>query len=197
MMKSFGICTAGSDGVKTQKLTLLAMLASLATVGRILFSSLFYLPNVQPVTTLVIICGMWLGPIEGVILAVLSTVLSNLVLGMGIWTLPQILSWVVIGLLSGILGKFKHRIPLWAMATFSCIMGYVYGVSIDIPYAMISGHFWAYMLSSLPFNTYHAVGNFIFMLILYPILSRLFIRYLHQRSLYSNTTLQKANHYES
>lgn len=182
--------------MKTQKLTLLAMLAALATVGRILFSSLFYLPNVQPVSTLVIICGIWLGPVEGVILAVLSTILSNLVLGMGIWTLPQILCWGIIGLISGLIGKYRKSMPIWVLALFSAFVGYGYGLVMSLTYGTIGNHFWAYYLSGLMYDTYHAVGNVIFMVTLYPVLSKLFVRFLEKdQNLRSYKSLKEVNHF--
>lgn len=176
-MNSFGICIAGSDGVKTRRITLLALLAALATVGRISFN---FLPNVQPVTSLIIICGIWLGPVAGIILAVLSTVLTNMILGAGLWTFPQIIAWALIGVLSGLLGKFFKRLPTWVVALYSGVMGYLYGVGIALMYGSIIGHFWPYLISSIPFDTYHAVGNVVFMILLYPVLSRLFERFLYK-----------------
>ncbi|MCD5323036.1 MULTISPECIES: ECF transporter S component [Pontibacillus] len=156
------------------RLTLLSLLASLATVGRFLFS--FY-PNVQPVTAIIIICGIWLGPSYSVILAILTTILSNMLLGMGIWTLPQIVSWSLIGLLAGLLGKYRHKIPLYGFAFFAGMSGYFFGFIMAVTYGQIGNHFFAYWLTSLPFDTYHAVGNVVFMVILYPVLSRLFQLY--------------------
>ncbi|KGP93169.1 metal ABC transporter permease [Pontibacillus chungwhensis BH030062] len=156
------------------KLTLISLLAALATVGRFLFS--FY-PNVQPVTAIIIICGIWLGPLYSVVLAVVTTVLSNLLLGMGIWTLPQIVSWSLIGLLAGWLGKYRHVIPTYIYAAFAGVSGYFFGFMMAVTYGQVGNHFFAYWLSSLPFDTYHAVGNVVFMIVLYPVLSRLFKQY--------------------
>src|SRR5690625_7105863 len=75
------------------RLTLLAILAALGVVGRSLF---VFLPNVQPVTAIIIICGIILGPISAFVLSILITFLSNMLLGMGIWTVWQIISWGLI-----------------------------------------------------------------------------------------------------
>ncbi len=158
----------------------MALLAALATVGRIMFN---FLPNIQPVTSLIIICGIWLGPVAGIILAILSTMTTNLVLGAGLWTFPQIFCWGLIGVLSGLIGKTFKTVPVWFVAIFSGIMGYVYGLGMALTYGSMMGHFWPYLLGSLSFDTYHAIGNVVFMIVLYPVLSRLFQRFLRQTSI--------------
>ena len=161
-----------------RKLTLIALLAALGTVGRYAFS---YIPNVQPVTALIIICGIWLGPVAGVTLAVLSTILSNMLLGMGVWTLSQIIAWAIIGLVSGLLGKYRGELPVWFIAIFSGLAGYFYGFVISLAYGTIGDHFWLYYLRGVPFDTNHAIGNVAFIVILYPVLSRLFQRFGNDR----------------
>lgn len=163
------------------KLTLLSLLASLATVGRIAFSTFFYIPNVQPVTALVIISGIWLGPVGGIAIAVISTLLSNMILGMGIWTLSQILVWASIGLISGLLGRWRKQLPVWIISLYGLLAGYAYGFVISLTYGSIGDNFWAYYVLGLPYDTYHAVGNVAFIIVLYPVLSRLFKRYAEQQ----------------
>lgn len=161
------------------KLTLLAILAALGLAGR---SVLGFIPNVQPVTALVIISGLLLGPVSAVILSILITCLSNLLLGTGIWTIWQIVSWSLIGFSSGLLGKYIPRMPMYMIVIFSMLCGYFYGLLISLTTYQISGNFFlAYYLSGLPFDTYHAVGNAIFMVLLYPILSTFIRKYAMNR----------------
>lgn len=164
--------------MNTYKLTLLALLAALAVAGRYAFA---FLPNVQPVTSLVIICGLFLGPVAAIFLALLTTFLSNMMLGMGIWTIWQVVSWAIIGLLSGILGKLPYKIPLFVIVVFSIFCGYFYGFVISLTNYPITGKFIPYYLAGLPFDTYHAIGNAVFMIILYPILAHFFKGYITKR----------------
>lgn len=170
--------------MNTYKLTLIALLAALAVAGRLALAAL---PNFQPVTAVIIIGGLFLGPISAVILALLVTFLSNMLLGMGIWTIWQIVAWSIIGILSGLLGKFRGHTPLYVVVIFSVFCGYFYGFIISLTTYQVSGHFWPYYLLGLSFDTNHAFGNAVFVLLLYPIISRFFKKYAQDRFQIQNT----------
>jgi energy-coupling factor transport system substrate-specific component len=157
--------------VNTYKLTLIAVLSSLAVVGRIFFQ---FIPNVQPVSAIIILLGFYLGPLAGITIAAITTYVSNLVLGMGIWTIWQIIAWSLIGVLSGVLGIIKWRNPIYILVAFAIFSGYLYGFILSITNFAIAGKFLPYYLAGLPFDTNHAIGNGVFMIILYPVLARLF-----------------------
>ncbi|THE15044.1 ECF transporter S component [Bacillus timonensis] len=159
--------------LSVKNLTFLSMLIALSVVGRIMFT---FLPNVQPTTAIIIIASLFLGPIYGVVVAVLSSVLSNLVMGMGLWTVGQIIAWGTIGLMSGSLRKYRDRIPVMMLAIYAVICGFLYGLIISIPLYLFSGKFFAYYLAGLPFDMSHAIGNGVFFLILYPVLRLLFLK---------------------
>lgn len=160
--------------MSTYKLTLIAILAALAVTGRYAFQ---FIPNVQPVTTIIIISAFFLGPGAGVILAVLTAYLSNLVMGMGLWTVWQISAWAVLGIASGLMGKYLRGRKMPWLVFFSFFAGYFYGFVLSMANYMVAGNFLSYYLVGLPFDTYHAIGNVFFMLILYPVLERVFHRY--------------------
>jgi energy-coupling factor transport system substrate-specific component len=162
--------------VNTYKITLLALLATLAVIGRVAFN---FLPNVQPVTSIIIVCGIFLGPVSGIVLALLITFLSNMIMGTGIWTIWQIISWGIIGLTSGVLGKVvKKRIPTFVVVLLAIVSGYFYGLIISLTNYQITGQsFYTYYIAGLPFDTYHAIGNAVFMVLLYPTISYIFRNY--------------------
>lgn len=166
--------------MNTYKLTLLALLAALAVVGRFAFA---FLPNVQPVTTIIIICGLFLGPLAAMTLAVLTTFLTNMILGMGIWTLWQILAWGIIGLISGLIGKYRNKHSIISLTIYAVFCGYFYGFILSLTTYTISGEFLPYYLAGLPFDTAHAIGNGIFMVLLYPIIPYFFKKYAKDRFL--------------
>ncbi|MEC5422428.1 ECF transporter S component [Virgibacillus sp. C22-A2] len=167
------------------KLTLIALLAALAVVGRVTFS---FLPSVQPVTALIIICGLILGPFAAVVLAFLTTFLSNMMLGMGIWAIWQVVSWSLIGLLSGLIGKIPGRKPLLVIIIFAVFSGYLYGFLISLTSYQITGKFLPYYLAGLPFDTNHAIGNAVFIIILYPLIAHFFKKYADKRFTIQNTS---------
>ncbi|GGA61054.1 ECF transporter S component [Ornithinibacillus halotolerans] len=158
------------------KITLLALLATIAVVGRIATG---YIPNFQPVTSVIIIGGLYLGPIAGIILALLITFITNMVFGTGIWTIWQIVSWGLIGVISGLIGMKVKKVPFFVLIILSIFSGYLFGFIMSLTSYQITGHsFLAYYLVGLPFDTSHAIGNALFMILLYPVVARVFERYI-------------------
>lgn len=164
--------------MNTYKLTLIAILASIAIAGRALLS---FIPNVQPATAIIIICGILMGPVAAIIITIVITFLSNMILGMGIWTVWQIISWGIIGILAGLLGKVYKKIPVYVLAISGAFSGYLYGFIISLTTYQVTGKFWPYYVLGLPFDTYHAIGNVVFIVLLYPLLTYLFKKYANNR----------------
>ncbi|MFG6148655.1 ECF transporter S component [Halobacillus sp. B23F22_1] len=160
--------------MKTYKITLIAMLAALAVAGRI---AMGHLPNIQPVTAIVILTGFWLGPFAAVIMAFLTTFLSNIILGMGIWSIWQVVSWSVIGMIAGLLGKYWSTIPLWCLAVYGFFSGIFFGFMISVTMYTAGQPFWGYYLAGLPMDVNHAIANTVFIALLSPVLGTLFNRY--------------------
>lgn len=164
---------------KIQEISLIGILAAVNIASRIALQSL---PNVKPVTSLIIISVILFGLSFAIKLTIVTTVVSNIFLGMGIWTLFQILAWLVICLLTQIIvdvfNKFHKHPPILLMAIFSFLMGYVFGFIVSLDKLMIGGPglFIGYYVSGLLFDTFHAVGNLFFYLICAPILFKIFIK---------------------
>lgn len=164
---------------KVKEISLIGLLAAVNICSRIALQSL---PNIKPVTSIIILSVMIFGLSFGVKLAFVTTIVSNVFLGMGTWTFFQILAWVVICLLTQILMDFfkkVHQEPsLLIMALFSFIMGYVFGLVVSLEQLLIGGWglFFAYYSSGIFFDTLHAIGNFCFYLVCAPILLKIFIR---------------------
>src|SRR5699024_3668622 len=140
-----------------------------------------FLPNVQPVTALIIICGIILGSGAAFLLALLISFLSNILLGMGIWTVWQVISWGVIGIMSGIIGKLFTNVPMYVIIIYSIICGYFYGFIISLTTYQVTGKFWPYYMMGLPYDTYHAIWNAIFISLLYPTITYLIKKYANNR----------------
>ena len=163
--------------MNTYRMTLLAMLTALAVTGRI---AMAHLPNIQPVTAIIILASFWLGPTSGVILAILVTIVSNIVLGMGIWTIWQILAWSLIGLGAGIARKVWPNIPTWLLSIYGLWSGFFFGFVISLTMRSMGQPFWAYYLAGLPMDLNHAISNSVFILLLSPVLGGLFKRYIYK-----------------
>lgn len=158
---------------KTQEIALIGLLAALNITSRLFLQGL---PNFKPVTSIIILSVIVFGLAFAIKLTVVTTIVSNIFLGMGIWTFFQILAWIVICLLTQIILDFYRKINkqpnVLVMAIFACFMGYVFGFIVSLDNLIIGGpiFFWTYYISGLLFDTFHAVGNFIFYLLCSPIM---------------------------
>lgn len=161
---------------KALHITVIAMLCALAVAGRIVLSSV---PNVQPVTAILILTAIYIGTADAVMSSFVIVITTNLILSHGIWSLYQFFAWAIIGIISGILFKKvknPYLIIIWAF-----IAGYFYGAFVSVfSYKTFinygGGGYVAYWISGLPCDTYHAFGNAVFVWFLYPIFNKLFVK---------------------
>ena len=166
--------SSNSKYFTVHRIALLAILTALVTVGRLVFA-LPILPNIQPMTALIILITLNIGVIDGLVVAGLSMLLTNMMLGMGPWTVFQIVSFTILILVTGILkyfydfGSFTNRLgfAIWAL-----IAGFLYGFTMSVFSFYLYGmsNFLVYYLNGLPFDVLHAGGNFGFFFLLEPII---------------------------
>ena len=77
----------------------------------------------------VILAGMWLGPVCGGIVAVVSDILGTIIQGYGAWFPPLVLGPMMVGILSGVSTKYIFRSSLaetkdtWKVALTVVILG--------------------------------------------------------------------------
>ncbi len=157
-----------------RRIALDGMLCALAIVGR---WALGALPNVQPVTVILILMAIYIGIWDSVASAVVIVTVTNMIMGVGIWSLYQMLVWAVIAAVSGLLFKKKHHpvvMLLWCGA-----MGFVYGAAVSVfSYRTFvtnggTAGYLAYWLSGLGVDGLHALGNAVFVWFLQPLFEKL------------------------
>lgn len=166
--------TSKTEYFTVNRIALLAVLTAFITVGRMVFA-LPILPNIQPMTAMLLLITLNIGVIDGVVVSVLSVVLTNLFLGSGPWTIMQILSFTVVILLTTIIkalytyGTIFNRIifSIWAG-----LAGLIFGLTISYMSYHLYGmnNFWIYYINGLPFDVLHAGGNIVFFFILEPVI---------------------------
>lgn len=157
-----------------RRIALLAMMTALTAVGRLAFSLPIF-PNIQPMTALIILITLNIGWVDGLVVASLSMLLTNMILGMGPWTVMQIIAFGVIILMTGSLkigyrfGSLRNR---FIFSTWSLLAGFIYGLIVTFLSFHLYGmsNFIVYYINGLPFDVLHAVGNFAFFFILEPII---------------------------
>lgn len=156
-----------------RRIALLALFSALAHVGRLIFA---FIPNVQPMSALLLLISVYLGLTDGLIVTVLSLVLSNLFLGFGPWTVHQIVAYSgVLLILTPLLRWTPYR---WLRSLEAGAMGMMYGwfISLLFVWSYQINHFWAYYLRGVPFDLNHALGNIVFYFLLEPIVLRILPR---------------------
>jgi energy-coupling factor transport system substrate-specific component len=169
-------------------ISLTAVMTALSVVGRLVFAPI---SGFKPCTAVVIITGMTLGADAGFICGALTALISNLYFGQGIWTIFQMISWGLIGLISGIAAKplARSRIFLYAFGAFS---GVLYSAVMDF-FSVLwqdggfnAARFAAYAAGSLAFSAMYAASNVIFLALLYRRMSQAVCRVVRKYGLDKN-----------
>ena len=78
-----------------RRLILVAVMTALSVAGRFVFSAI---PAFKPITAMVVITAIHIGPEAGFLTGALSALISNFYFGQGPWTPFQMLIWGLIGL---------------------------------------------------------------------------------------------------
>ncbi|MBQ7445634.1 MAG: ECF transporter S component [Clostridia bacterium] len=150
------------------KAVLAAVFTALSVAGRVVFAAT---PGFKPVFSMAIFAGMYLGPESGFLVGALTALLSNFIFGQGAWTIFQMFTWGLIGLVAGLLAPLlkKNKVIL---CIAGALAGPLFSMVIDIwSTVWIFGSFslGGYLtttLSALPFTILHAISNVIFLLVL-------------------------------
>ena len=144
-----------------RRMVMIAVMTAITVTGRLIFG---VVPGFKPMSAIIILTGIFMGPECGFLVGSLSAVTSNVFFGQGPWTPFQMLTWGVIGLLSGLPGirKVLHKrgpLIVWGML-YSGIMDiwtvldltgtwtwkrYVMALGTAVPYII------AYMSSNVVF----------------------------------------------
>ena len=154
--------------VGTRRMVIIAVMTALSVIGRSIFS---VIPTFKPITSIVIITAIWIGPESGFLVGSLTAVISNFQFGQGPWTPFQMFAWGLIGLLAGYIGK-PLRTSRVALAVYGAFAGIAYSMIMDIWTVLWygEGFNWSLYLAALgtalPYTIGYAVSNVIFLLVL-------------------------------
>lgn len=164
----------------SREIALIAVLGAVAAVGRIPFAML---PNIQPVTFMVIVSGFVFGPQAGFMVGSTAALVSNFFLGQGPWTPWQMFAWGLAGISAGLIKMVCPGIGTRGMSIFSFIWGYLFGWIMNVwfwtafVYPLSWQSFAATYAASFWFDTFHAVGNAAFYLLFGASFTRILQRF--------------------
>jgi energy-coupling factor transport system substrate-specific component len=131
--------------------------------GRVILQPL---PNVQPVTMAVFLMGAHQGARRGMSFAILVTLLSNLFIGDGWWTLFQAIGWSVVAVLGASAtarssAKIELNVLLPMLVASSILFDLITSLSlIDSSTTLTS--FISILYSGLLYDMFHILGNLCF-----------------------------------
>jgi energy-coupling factor transport system substrate-specific component len=169
------------DKPPARVLALVATLAALAVVGRLVFAAI---PNVKPTTDIVLFAGYALGAVPGFAVGAVTALVSNVFLSQGPWTPWQMVGWGAAGVAGAMLARvLRDREPGRLLLAAVCgAAGLVFGAWMDLYQLSLAAHqdletYLALSASSLPYNIAHATGNVVFCLLIGPIFIRALRRY--------------------
>ena len=158
---------------RTNRMTV-AMLATMVlsmTALRVLMQPL---PNVQPVTVAALLVGAHLGAKRGVAFAILVTLLSNLLIGHGWWTLFQAIGWSTIAVLGARATLFENgELNLPRLCVFAAVSAPVFGLISTLSLITSELTFTQFLVllgQGMPFDAIHALGNVAFAVWMGPVL---------------------------
>jgi len=117
-----------SSQPRLRQLMPVVVLAATAATGRLLFAAV---PDVKPVTAIVIVAGATLGRREGFSVGALGALVSNFYFGQGAWTPLQMYAWGLIGYLAGVLADHGVLRDLRVACAFGFCAALLYGLILN------------------------------------------------------------------
>jgi len=158
----------------TREVLVLSTITIAAAASRIILEPL---PNVQPLTVLCLIMGASLGARRGMAFAVMATMISNIILSHGLWTLFQATGWAAIAFAGSKLNLvIRSDILMKRLLVTSVIVSVLFDwwVSFSV---ITSGttmfEFFLYILNGLPFDVLHALASIVSAVLIAPYLANL------------------------
>jgi Squalene-hopene cyclase C-terminal domain/Prenyltransferase and squalene oxidase repeat len=160
-------------------IAVVATLAALAALGRDAFAAI---PDVKPITAIVLVSGVAFGASPGFAVGAVAGLASNVLLGEGPWTPWQMLGWGLVGLLGGALGRLAGRQPSAVLLALGCAAAAeAFNLLLDLyTWTGTGDHtlagFGLVLSTALAFDLTHVIASFLFALAFGAALLRMLLR---------------------
>lgn len=157
---------------KSYNIALVGILSAVNVASRFVFQ---FLPNIKPVTSIIILTAMFLGFYVAIQVVVTTSLLSGILLGIGPYVLFQIAAWATIVAITVILTKFVKQKNVIAYTLWAGLCGFVFGFIVSLEKLLYGWTFFiSYYIAGISFDALHAVGNLLFFPICYLALAPIF-----------------------
>lgn len=159
-----------------RELVFLALLGALLWVSKM---ALAWLPNIEPVSLLLIVYTVVLGW-KALAPLYVYVAMELLIWGIGFWSICYTYAWLVLVLLAMLFRRMESPLG-WAV--LSAAFGLGFGALCSLVYWVSGG--WAFALSwwvsGIPFDLLHCVGNFAMALTLFQPCKRVLTRLMRAK----------------
>jgi Prenyltransferase and squalene oxidase repeat len=161
-------------------IAVVATLAALAALGRDAFAAI---PDVKPITAIVLVGGLAFGARAGFAIGAVSGLASNVLLGQGPWTPWQMLGWGLVGLLGAAMARLPGRVrgSRLALALACALAAEMFNLVVDLYTWTGTGEhslaaFGVVLGTAIVFDLTHVGASFAFGLAFGPALLRILTR---------------------
>ena len=154
--------------IRSRRLVIVAVMTALSVLGRFIFGAL---PAFKPITAIVVVTAIWMGPECGFMVGSLTALISNFYFGQGPWTPFQMVAWGIIGVTAGLLSKSLKKSKVW-LAVFGALAGIFYSNFMDLWTVLWYGQglnwemYSAALITAIPYAISNAVSNVVFLLLI-------------------------------
>lgn len=162
---------------RVEHLVLIAILVAISILGSLPTAAI---PGVQAASFIIIMTGIVFGRETGFITGVLTPLVLGLFLGLGYWTILQMIGWGLMGLTAGIF-RVKLGENSYIRAGFGFAWGFFYGWITNISMLLflssvtLTSVLGVYIASAL-FDLLHGVTNAVMLILFFGLFERIFKR---------------------
>ncbi len=148
--------------MKTKDIVLCGLLAAVVFVLQV---ALGFLPNIEPVSILIIVFTLVLGR-KTLLIIYTFALLEGIFYGFGIWWVMYLYVWTILYFIVRMMKK-NQSVVIWAVVGGG--FGLAFGALCAIPYAIAGGigAGIAWWTAGLLFDIFHGIGNFFIILVLF------------------------------
>lgn len=162
---------------RVENIVIIAILIAISALGTLPTAAI---PGVQAASFIIIMTGIVFGKRTGFITGALTPLITGLFLGLGFWTILQMVEWGLMGLTAGILSTtLKNNLP--SRAIFGLGWGFLYGWISNIgmlPFlgTISLGSIFGVYAASFTFDLIHGIVNVILLVLLFGAFEKIFLR---------------------
>lgn len=148
--------------MKIKDIVIIGLLTAILIIVQV---GLSFLPNIELITTLIILYTLLFGRKTLCIISAFVLV-EGLIYGMGLWWFNYLYVWFILYAIVRLLRKNQSPV-VWAIVASA--YGFSFGALCSIPYFITGGipSGVAYWVAGIPFDVIHGISNFIIAFVAY------------------------------